>query len=60
MVLRARESDIALIESLIPEIQAEYKNRTNKDVHLKMDQDNFLSAESCGGIELLAARGKLY
>jgi V-type H+-transporting ATPase subunit E len=42
----------------MPAIQQEYKNVAKKDTNLKMDQDNFLSAESCGGVELLAAKGE--
>lgn len=58
VVIRARQADHALIESLWPTIQQEYKNVCKKDVNLKMDQDNFLPPDSCGGVDLLAAKGK--
>lgn len=45
------------MESLIDTIQQQYKQKTKKDVTLKIDADNFLPAESCGGVELLASKG---
>ncbi|KAG8042164.1 hypothetical protein G9C98_000155 [Cotesia typhae] len=30
-----------------------------KEVVIKVDQDNFLPAESCGGVDLIAARGRI-
>ncbi|KAJ8682711.1 hypothetical protein QAD02_018503 [Eretmocerus hayati] len=59
VVIRARQADHPLIESLIPGIQQEYKNVVKKDINLKLDQENFLAADSCGGVELLAARGRI-
>lgn len=37
----------------------EYKNISGKDVFVKIDSETFLPAETCGGIELLAQRGKI-
>lgn len=59
VVIRARQVDHPLIESLLPEIQEEYKNNSQKEVHLKMDQDNFLPPDSCGGVDILAAKGRI-
>ena len=58
MVIRARQADHSLLESLLPEIQNEYKGVVKKDTSLKLDQDNFLPPDGCGGVELLAAKGK--
>lgn len=41
-------------------IQQEYNNVTKKETVLKIDQDNTLPPVSCGGVELLAARGEQY
>ncbi|XP_014211783.1 V-type proton ATPase subunit E [Copidosoma floridanum] len=59
VAIRARQADHALIESLMPSIQQEYKNTSKKEVNLKMDQDNFLAPDGCGGVELLAAKGRI-
>ncbi|XP_077259970.1 V-type proton ATPase subunit Vha26 [Temnothorax americanus] len=59
ITLRVRQVDVPLVESLIDGIQQRYKQKTKKDIILKIDTDNFLSPESCGGVELLAARGRI-
>lgn len=57
ITLRIRQVDIPLVESLIDNIQQQYKQKTKKDITLKIDTDNFLPADGCGGVELLASRG---
>lgn len=57
VTLRVRQVDIPLVESLFDTVQQEYKEKTKKDVILKIDTDNFLPNEGCGGVELLASRG---
>ncbi|KAL7287631.1 V-type proton ATPase subunit E [Trichogramma pretiosum] len=59
VVIRARQVDHPLIESLLPEIQDTYKEHTKKEATLKLDQDNYLAADSCGGVELLAHKGRI-
>lgn len=57
--IRVRQVDLPIVESLLEGIQKEYKQVTKKDVIIKVDQDTFLPAESCGGIELLTAKGRI-
>lgn len=57
VTLRVRQMDVSLVESFIDEVQEIYKNISKKEVVIKVDQDNFLPAESCGGVDLIAARG---
>lgn len=57
ITLRVRQVDIPLVESLIDNIQQQYKQKIKKDITLKIDADNFLPTESCGGVELLASKG---
>ncbi|XP_058791908.1 V-type proton ATPase subunit E [Phymastichus coffea] len=59
VVIRVRQQDVPLIESLLPGIQQEYNNVTKKETVLKIDQENSLPPDSCGGVELLAARGRI-
>ncbi|KAK2575875.1 hypothetical protein KPH14_007246 [Odynerus spinipes] len=56
--IRVRQTDLPIVESLLEGIQKIYKETTKKDVIIKIDQDTFLPAESCGGIELLTAKGR--
>ncbi|XP_045504159.1 V-type proton ATPase subunit E [Colias croceus] len=59
VTLRVRQVDKALVESLIGRAQADYKNKIKKDVQIKVDSENFLPPDTCGGIELIAARGRI-
>lgn len=59
VTLRVRQVDLPLVESLIDAVQSGYKEATMKDVTVKIDQDNFLPADSCGGVDLYAGRGRI-
>lgn len=59
VVIRSRAQDRHLVESIIPEMAQEYKAQSGKDITLKVDMDNALPAETCGGVELHALRGKI-
>ncbi|XP_041983192.1 V-type proton ATPase subunit E [Aricia agestis] len=59
VTLRVRQADKALVESLLSQAQNDYKAKIKKDVQLKIDTENFLSPDTCGGIELVAARGRI-
>ncbi|XP_078038304.1 V-type proton ATPase subunit Vha26 [Augochlora pura] len=59
VTIRVRQVDLPLVESLIDSVQDAYKQATMKDVTVKIDQDNFISADSCGGVDLFAARGRI-
>ncbi|XP_012272198.1 V-type proton ATPase subunit E [Orussus abietinus] len=59
VLIRVRQADVGLTESILESIQQTYNEISKKEVLIKIDQDNFLSADSCGGIELLAAKGRI-
>ncbi|OAD58170.1 V-type proton ATPase subunit E, partial [Eufriesea mexicana] len=59
VTIRIRQVDIPLVESLFDSIQDAYKYITKKDVIIKIDQDNFLPSTSYGGVDLLAAKGRI-
>lgn len=59
VILRVREADVSVVESLLDEVTADYKAVSQKDVHLKLDTDSYLAPQTCGGIELLAQRNKI-
>ncbi|XP_022118192.1 V-type proton ATPase subunit E [Pieris rapae] len=59
VTIRVRQADKALVESLFGKAQQDYKEKIKKDVQLKLDADNFLSPDTCGGIELIAAKGRI-
>ncbi|XP_045538091.1 V-type proton ATPase subunit E [Papilio machaon] len=59
VTLRVRQADKGVVESIVGRAQSDYKEKIKKDVQLKIDTENYLPAETCGGIELIAARGRI-
>ncbi|XP_076164574.1 V-type proton ATPase subunit Vha26 [Ptiloglossa arizonensis] len=59
VIVRVREIDLHLVESLLDDVQDTYKQATKKDVTVKIDQDNFLPSDSCGGVDLYAGKGRI-
>jgi V-type H+-transporting ATPase subunit E len=59
VLIRTRQADLALVEEVLPAIKTQYTEKTGKEVNLKLDQESFLAANICGGVELLAQRGRI-
>lgn len=59
VLIRVRQADKGIVESVLPKAQADYKEKIKKDTVLKIDTENFLPAETCGGIELVANKGRI-
>ncbi|CAB3359753.1 Hypothetical predicted protein [Cloeon dipterum] len=59
VTVRCRAADKPVIERLIGGAQAEFKQKTGKECVVKVDPDNFLPPNSCGGVILLAQRGRI-
>lgn len=59
VTLRVRQADKALVESLLQRAQQDYKAKIKKDVQLKIDSEAYLPAETCGGVELITAKGRI-
>lgn len=57
--IRSRQIDQNLVQSLLPAAVAQYKSQTGKDVVVTLDTDNFLAADSPGGVELVALNGRI-
>lgn len=59
VTLKVRQKDEELVKSILPQCEAAYKAKICKDVVLKIDSEGYLPAETCGGIELVAQRGRI-
>ncbi|KAK4876979.1 hypothetical protein RN001_009485 [Aquatica leii] len=59
VTIRVRVQDVSLVEGLLPHINEKYKRAVGRDIHLKVDSENYLSPDTTGGIELLAQQGKI-
>lgn len=59
VLIRVREVDRSPVEGILTNIASEYKESTGKDILLKVDTESFLPADTTGGIELQAQRGRI-
>jgi len=59
ITIRCRQSDLNLVENAINPAVEEFKKATNRSVEVKLDKENFLAQETCGGVELVAFNGKI-
>lgn len=59
ITIRGRKVDAQLIQNALPGSVEQYKRETGKDVVITLDTDNFLSADSTGGIEIFALQGRI-
>ncbi|CAL8087833.1 unnamed protein product [Orchesella dallaii] len=59
VLVRCRQADLALVEEVIPQAKSQYTEKTGKEINIKLDQESFLAATICGGVDLLAQRGRI-
>ena len=59
ITIRGRQQDAQLIKNALPASVEQYKTDTGKDVVVTLDTEHFLSADSCGGIEISALQGRI-
>ncbi|XP_017044275.1 V-type proton ATPase subunit E [Drosophila ficusphila] len=59
VILRCREVDVPLVRDVLPSAVEQYKAQINQNVDLIIDEKDFLSADTCGGVELLALNGRI-
>ncbi|XP_047990990.1 V-type proton ATPase subunit E [Leguminivora glycinivorella] len=59
VTVRVRQADKGLVEGLLSKAQASYKEKIKRDLQLKVDNENFLPAETCGGVDLVTAKGRI-
>jgi len=58
-LIKTRQVDQELVQSLLPKAVEQYKGKMGKDVSLKLDTTSFLGADTCGGVELSALNGRI-
>ena len=47
------------MKEILPVVQGNYRDKTGKDVSLRIDNESFLSPDTTGGIELQAQNGRI-
>nr|SVE77298.1 EOG090X0F8Y [Daphnia lumholtzi]SVE78544.1 EOG090X0F8Y [Daphnia lumholtzi] len=59
VTIRCRQADLELVESVLPEAIAKYSEAMHKPCQINVAKDNFLPADTCGGVELAAFHGRI-
>ncbi|GAB0088111.1 V-type proton ATPase subunit E [Sergentomyia squamirostris] len=59
VILKTRQADQNIVQSVLPRAVEEYKDQIGKDVVITLDTESFLPADACGGIELSALNGRI-
>nr|CAG4638105.1 EOG090X0F8Y [Chydorus sphaericus] len=59
VMIRCREADLDIVESVLPDAMAKYTEAMHKPCQISIAKDNFLSADACGGVELSAFHGRI-
>lgn len=59
VIIRCRKQDLGLVENALDSVKSEYKDALKKEVIIKIDKEQFLSADICGGVEVFAQGGKI-
>ncbi|KAI1301934.1 V-type proton ATPase subunit E [Halotydeus destructor] len=59
VIIRCRQQDVDTVQSVLESAHEDYKTATGKECKITLDQENFLAQESGGGVEVIAARGKI-
>ncbi|XP_022223099.1 V-type proton ATPase subunit E [Drosophila obscura] len=59
VTLRCRQVDVSLVRDILPQAVEQYKAQMKQSVDITIDEINFLAADTCGGVELLALNGRI-
>jgi len=59
VLIRCRQADLPLVEEIMPAVKTQYTEKTGKEINLKLDQEVFLPANLCGGVDLLSQKGRI-
>lgn len=57
--VRARKGDVDLVKKAIPDAEKTFKEKANRDVTITVDEEDFLSNESAGGVVIENEAGKI-
>ncbi|EDV91322.1 V-type proton ATPase subunit E [Drosophila grimshawi] len=59
VTLRCRAVDVPLVRGVLQSAAEQYKSAMRQEVELFIDEKEFLAADTCGGVELLALNGRI-
>lgn len=59
VIVRCRKQDIQLVQGCLEAAVQDYHNATGRNCKLTIDNDNYLTADTCGGVDFYAQKGKI-
>lgn len=59
VTLRCRQADVGLVNEVLPDSINQYKDNIGQDVKVTVDQEHYLAADTCGGVEMVALNGRI-
>lgn len=59
VIIRCRKEDVTLVEAAVQKNIPIYKETVKRNIEVRVDQDNFLSSDISGGVEVCNANGKI-
>jgi len=59
VIIRCRQQDVRFVENCMNAAHVEYEEATKRETKMTLDKENFLAMETCGGVELIAFKGKI-
>ncbi|XP_056137566.1 V-type proton ATPase subunit E 1a [Lampris incognitus] len=59
VIIRCRQQDVEMVQAAVDKNIPIYKDTVKSNINVRIDQQRFLSADICGGIELYNDNGKI-
>jgi len=59
VLIRCRQKDVAHVQEVLPKAIESFRSATKRDTKVTIDNNNFLSPDLAGGVELIAQNGRI-
>ncbi|XP_063696536.1 V-type proton ATPase subunit E [Culicoides brevitarsis] len=59
VIVRTRQQDVNIVESLLSKSIENYKQQSKKDCSVFVDKETYLSSDTTGGVEILSQSGRI-
>lgn len=59
VIVRTRQQDVNVVESILPNSIENYKQLSKKDCSVFVDKETYLPNDTTGGVEILSQTGRI-
>lgn len=59
IIIRAKQQDVGIVESVLPRAIEKYKQLSNLEVSVFVDKEVFLPQDTTGGVEVHSQTGRI-